>query len=317
MPVCSRPPGFDHETAAWVLNVLLSTAPPAQLTAADVGLVDWSQPIQLTDLSLAARIDNGLLQRCTAIPTLTRLQAIAGIRRYERACHPNALPSLSTFARLQQLCLEFRDVALLIHLAHCTQLRVLQLSSSTSGPVNAESLCAIVSANAATLEELRFCLCWKGYSLPSAFAEGGIGAAKWSVLASCARLRVLELPLKNPMRLSSHLLRALADAQSLELALPAAPSECTPQMALLPSALASSSWCSVRLFLPAGTTDADLLSSAPDVAKMLPLMAVPPSIASLRRLRVFMRGASLSTERCFRLRMTNDGYGSIKWQREY
>jgi hypothetical protein len=312
---------FDE---AWILDVWLAMAPPAVLSAEHAALVGWSQPIHLTDLSLAGQSNNELMRRCAAIPTLTRLQACTGESRWD----PTPLPPLSVFTHLQQLRLEFHDAAWLPHLAECNQLRVLQLLFRARGSISAESLCAIVSANAATLEELRFCFNLNGSSLPSAFSEGDAGAANWCALAKCERLRVLELPLTCSVRLSSYLLRALAKArafQSLVLALLVPPSQCQPQLTLLRSALTSVSWCSVRLFFSAETTDEYLLSSAAHVAHLLPpstpeqLAVIQPPAhlsAALHRLRVFGTCASHSSERCFVLRMTKDG-ASPKWQREY
>jgi hypothetical protein len=303
---------FSHS----LLAGLLATAPPLQLDAAAAALVDWSQPIQLTDLSFACCISDDLLQRCTAIPTLTRLQSSTGLFRR----NPTPMPRLTVFAHLQQLRLELDDSKLLPHMAQCNQLRVLELSFDSRSGASAESLCAIVVANAATLEELRFS-CERRYLLPSsAFTEGAAGVANWCVLAQCVRLRVLELPV--PDVLTRHLLSALAQApafQSLELALPASPWRCTPQRTLLRSALSSSSWCSVRLFLPSNSSVATLRSTA-GLTKMLP----PPSskavqstsAATLRRLRVFVKRAGYADECCFVLRKTNSD-GLLEWQCEY
>jgi hypothetical protein len=102
--------------ATWMLDGLLATAPPAILSAQHAALIDWSQPIHLTDLSFAACISRDLLQRCTTIPTLTRLQASMGKSRWDLT----PIPRLTVFARLQQLRLQFRDATLLTDLARCT-----------------------------------------------------------------------------------------------------------------------------------------------------------------------------------------------------
>jgi hypothetical protein len=306
----------------WFPAEWFSTTEPVGLRSAAGGAYaalvdnDWSQPIQLTDLSCAAHIGDALLQRCSAIPTLTRLQA-----RTASYWDPSPPPPLSVFTRLQQLRLELSGDKLLPHLAQCNQLRVLQMRFCTPDAVRAESLCAIVAANAAMLEELRFCIVSPRYSLASALAEDAVDADKWSVLATCMRLRVLELPLDRS--LSSHVLHALAKIpafQSLELALTKRqlPRSASVRTTLLPCALSSSSWCSVCLFLPA---KGGALLSASEVVTMLPPTA-PSSLveaasaAALRRLRVLVSRISYSTERCFVLHRPADA-GSIKWQREY
>jgi hypothetical protein len=170
--------------------------------------------------------------------------------------------SLLVFTRLQQLRLQLDDNALLPHLAHCRQLRVLQLFFVTRDIIRTEPLCAIVAANAATLEELRFsCDNFRGYSLASALREGAKCASHWSVFALCVRLRVLELSVDST--LASHVPVALATLpgfQSLELTLLAPPPRYSQETALLwlPVVLSSVSWCSVRLRLP--VSDASVLS---------------------------------------------------------
>jgi hypothetical protein len=242
---------------------------------------------------------------------------------------PTPLPPVSFFTRLQQLRLELSGDKLLPHLAQCKQLRVLQLRFCTPDAVRAESLCAIVAANAATLEELCFSRDmvhpWR-CSLASALNQEAEGAEKWGVLANCAQLRVLELPLTQKGALTSHLFEALAKLtafQSLQLALPAVPSHCRPQGTLLSSALSSSSWCSVRLFLPDASTVAALRSTG-GLSRMLPppstqteLLHSLSSTITLHRLRVFLQCASDSTERCFVLRQTNDEEGPLVWHNEY
>ena len=303
------------------MEVLLATAPPPQLDAAAAALVDWRQPISLTDFSCASYLDGAELQRCAAIPTLTRLQADVDLDPFDFDHGPP--PSLFVFTQLQQLRLELDDNKLLPHMAQCNQLRVLELFFRGKDPITAKSLCAVVSANTAALEELRFSVRWQGCSLSSAFSEGDAGATNWCVLVKCEQLRVLELPLSD--MLTPHLLNALAQApafQSLELALPASPWRCTPQKMLLRSALASSSWCSVRLFLPEKTIAAALRSLAAGLSKLLPPSSAtatlnePSSAAALHRLRVFVRRMPDSTERCLVLRQTNDS-GSFEWQYEY
>jgi hypothetical protein len=63
--------------------------------------------------------------------------------------------------------------------------------------------------------------------------------------------------------------------------------------------------------LPSAATLAAVLSPA-----SLSLTFQPPSDAALRRLRVFVRSASQSSEDCFVLRKPSGG-GLLKWQREY
>jgi hypothetical protein len=324
--------------ARWVLDALVATAPPSPHwavppflgdDAALVKSVDWSQPVHLTDLSLVASIGEDTLQQCTAIPTLTRLQANVRSPPLGWASRPSPpLPPLVIFTQLQRLRVQLHGTGLLPHLAECRHLRVLELSFQTSDAISAESLCAIVSANAATLEELRFVTDWWGYSLPSAFLNGDAGAAKWSALANCTRLRVLGLPLDRTVTLTPHVLVALAQLpvfQSLELVLSASPSQCRPLEQLLPSVLVSSSWCSVRLFLTE-TRSLPTLPAAGGLAKLLPPSSAtptaeqdqhhPPSVAALRRLRVFVSRVSHASERCFVLRKTTDD-GPLKWQIEY
>jgi hypothetical protein len=306
---------------AGMLDSLLAAEPPSQLSAAHAALVNWNHPIHLTDLSCAGRVDADVLRRCSAIPTLTRLQAGWGVETrwsYKRNLPPP--PALPLFARLQQLRLHLYDDTLLFHLTQCAQLRVLQILFCMSDAVRLECLCAIVSANATTLEELRFS-CDIESSLEPAMVDGATDGEKWSVLSQCERLRVLELPLVGT--LTPHLLHALAKApvfQSLELRVPMLLWRYSPQLALLPSVLSSaSSWCSVRIFLSAGSRAAAPLSSADDLTMMLSPASLtfrPPSNAALRRLRVFVRCTSQSTERCFVLRKSNSG-GPLKCQSEY
>jgi hypothetical protein len=307
----------------WIPESLFLEAAPSEteLDGAHSALVDWSQPINLTDLSFADYVRHEVLQQCATIPTLTRLQVCPALAQYGQV-DPRRF---DVFMRLQELRLLGCDGRMLSHVAKCNRLRVLHIFFVGYSGVTAKALCAVVAANAATLEELRFS-CQQGYnsSLGSAFKGGAAsGVTQWSVLAQCVRLRVLELPLSGV--LTPHLCRALAEApvfQSLELALPAAPSECRPQVALLPSALASSSWCSVRLFLPSRTSAAALRSLAAGLSKLLPPSSAtvefgqPPSATALHRLRVFVRRMPDSTERCFVLRQTNGG-GSFEWQYEY
>jgi hypothetical protein len=299
---------FGGEVSTWVLDVLLATAP---LNGGHTALVDWNQPIQLADVSYTTSSSVDVMQRCAAIPTLTRLQANVPW---------DNMPPLNVFVRLQQLRLQLDNERLLPRVAECNHLRVLQLSFHTRSGASAESLCAIVAANAATLEELRFGITDQRLLLQSALAAGASGEANWSALSQCVRLRVLELPVH--FALTSHLLEALALApvfQSLELALPGLPSKYTSQVALLPSALSSSSWCSVRLFFPS-MADAYALRSTAGLAKLLPPssadMDQPSSASALSRLRVFVKCASHSAERCFMLCRPNDD-GSLQWQREY
>jgi hypothetical protein len=250
------------------------------------------------------------------------------------------LPPLDLFSRLHQLCLEINEADLLQHVAHCSHLRRLQLSASDNIRVPAKMLCAIVQANAGTLEEFRLCLSesrcsekdsgWPTFtpaiqgdphSRNPADDEGGMD--RWSVLADCPRLRVVELPSRTDV--APQLLAALSKApsfQSLDLRLPPLVS---PRLrALLPCALASSSWCSIR-FLCARTVQ---LSSSADVEGLLPADAAVfdsspsgadsrssraqlPSTATLQRLRIFIRRAA-DSERCFMLHSTSAG--SLEWQ---
>jgi hypothetical protein len=237
---------------------------------------------------------------------------------------PAPLPPLSIFARLQQLRLQLVTNKLLPHLAECNQLRVLQLRFCMKATVRSQSLCAIIAPNAATLEELCFSRNfddrWQS-KLASALTKC---AGQWRVLAKCVRLRMFELPLDAA--LTHHLLDALAQApvfQSLDLSLPAAPWRCNAQSTLLLSALSSLSWCSVRLFLPEKSSPATLRSIT-GLTKMLPppgpaqLVQPPTSLtAALRRLRVFVKRAGYSDERCFILRKANEGDGRLEWQLEY
>jgi hypothetical protein len=133
-------------------------------------------------------------------------------------------------------------------------------------------------------------------------------------------LRVLELPLTDSVRMTPHLLSALAKApafQSLELALTTPLLRCQPQVALLPSALSSSSWCSVRLIVPETTG----LRSTAGLAKFLPpssalsALEQSASAAALRRLRLIVRCESSPNEYCFALCQRN--VGLFQWQSEY
>jgi hypothetical protein len=294
---------------ASVIELLLATESHMELRAADAALVDWTQPIRLTDLSCASRLNEDLLQRCAAIPTLTRLQTSCW---GEGHWPPNVIrpppPPLTMFAPLQQLRLQLDDGSLLPYVAQCNQLRVLQICSHRTY-ISGESLCTIVAANAATLEEVRLTI-W--------VFTGAAAAANWSAFARCARLRVFELPMDGQ---SPHLFVALSKApafQSLELALTTQLSQSRLLPALLPSALSSSSWCSVRLFLPAASKAAAPPSTADLTAMLSPasLTFQPPSDAALRRLRVFVCCTSQSTEHCFVLRKSSGG-GLLKWQCEY
>jgi hypothetical protein len=320
---------------------LLSTEQPSQLSAAYTALVDWTRPIHLTDLSCAAFTNDEVLQSCSAIPTLTRVQACTHIPPWVFSVDPQ--PLLTGLARPQQLRLDiYNSDKVLRHLAQCNKLRVLQLrfrTSSTTGTITADSLCAIVAANAATLEELCFSRDMDtpsdetsfasfpskhGCPLALALEDGAAGAEKWSVLVQCARLRLLEVPLDTT--LTPHLLNALANAsafQSLDLVLPSwmCRSSHRTQLSLVSAALSAVSWCSVRLLNAIGTMG---LRSADELAKMLP----PPPLeqlaqpaeqlaAALRRLRVFVQRAATPTERCFVLRNTNDGDARLQWQLEY
>src|SRR4051794_34947325 len=103
------------------------------------------------------------MQRCAAIPTLTRLQGNVPWGN---------MPPLNVFVRLQQLRLQLDNERLLPRVAECNHLRVLQLSFHTRSGASAESLCAIVAANAATLEELRFGITDQRLLLQSALAAG-------------------------------------------------------------------------------------------------------------------------------------------------
>jgi hypothetical protein len=234
---------------------------------------------------------------------------------------------LPIFNRLQQLRLELNEEDKLFpHVAECNQLRVLQVLFRTSESVSAETLRTIVVANSLTLEELRLsCSTTAPCTLASSLEAGAEGAEKWSVLAQCKRLRVMELPLDRALMLSPHLFEALGKLpafQSLELALSASSLQCKPQPSLLLAALSSSSWCSVRLFLPS-TTNAAAVRSAGGLTTLLPppgpdqLLQLPERLtAALRRLRVFIKRASHPTERCFVLHRTSDS-SQLKWHLEY
>jgi hypothetical protein len=274
---------------------------------------------------MASFIGNSVLQRCAAIPSLTHLRAWVGA---VASRDPHSMLPVRIFSHLQQLHVQIHNANMLHHLAKCNQLRVLQLCVDTLEAIQAGTLCAIVTANAATLEKLCFsCINIERYSglRASPLAAGAAGEEQWSALASCVRLRVLGLPLTFSVRLTPHLLHALSQApvfQSLELALPAPPSECAVQWTLLPSALTSASWCTVRLVFPATRCPA-ALRTVVGLTKMLPLSSVtasrelglPPSAAALRRLRVIVQRASFRDERCFRLHLSSDG--PLEWQGNY
>jgi hypothetical protein len=304
---------------------LVSTMPPADLDDADAAApVDWTQPIHLTDLSFASCVPHDTLQRWTALPTLTRLQT--GVGSY----YDPVPPPLTIFVRLQQLRLGLYSGKWMLELARCSHLRVLQLRFYIETAVSAASLCDIVAANAATLEELRFsCVSGHEYALWPALEDGAAGAAKWSALVQCVRLRVLELPLAGT--LTPHLLHALSKApvfQSLELALTLEwQHKCSLQFPLLPSLFASASWCSVSLFLPEAATGrvptkSSILASLPTavgVTEMMPLSRLDVeslSVDALNRLRVFARCTGNPTERCYMLRKPSGG-GPLSWQIEY
>jgi hypothetical protein len=73
----------------------------------------------------------------------------------------------------------------------------------------------------------------------------------------------------------------------------------------------SSSWCSIRLFLPCtlGTNAVHIVSAA-DVARLLPpstLALQTTTDAALTRLRVFIKRVAHPKERCFVLRNANEG----------
>jgi hypothetical protein len=84
----------------------------------------------------------------------------------------------------------------------------------------------------------------------------------------------------------------------------------------------SSSWCSLRLFLPESSTGlpsvlsfAAMLPPPPGPAQ-LPSMAAGSGTAAWRRLRVFVHHPSQARECCFALRKPN-GLRPFTWQREY
>jgi hypothetical protein len=143
---------FDVPTG-WLPELLLATVLPAHLSADHATLVDWTQPVQLTDLSFASHIGGTALQDCVTIPSLTRLQVHVAAAPWESKPLPTNI-----FARLQELHVQLDDERSLplSRLAECNQLRVLQLCFGPYVAVSARSLCAIVAANATTLEELRF-----------------------------------------------------------------------------------------------------------------------------------------------------------------
>jgi hypothetical protein len=166
---------FDEALAFLrLLEGLLAMTPPAKLRAAHAALVDWRQPIQLTDLSLASDIADTVLQKCATIPTLTRLQADVYM----------FLPHGSVFTQLRQLNLQLYDGTSLLELAQCNQLRALQLCFREADEVSADTLCAIVASNAASLEELCVRCLSSQHSLASALEDGAEGADKWNVIST-------------------------------------------------------------------------------------------------------------------------------------
>jgi hypothetical protein len=236
---------------------------------------------------------------------------------------------LDFFSRLQELSLRLDHPFFLDHLAHCNQLRVLRLIADSNTRITTQAVCAVIAANAATLEELRLCH-WISrsaepkYNWP-AFAtiveanpndpDDVAAMEHWSVLADCPRLRILEVPIKNEV--APQLLAALTKApafQALELSLP--PRLYPQSPPLLQSALASATWCSIRFLYPdPQLRNVEELESFMSAAGATQEGGVLPSSVALRRLCVITRRAVMMNERCFMLRSTAEG--SLEWQQEY
>jgi hypothetical protein len=272
---------------------------------------------------------DALLFAADSLPSLVSLQAYICKRcRWDQAGAPAFPPlALDFFSRLHQLSLTIDEPDLLQHVAQCKQLRRLELSAPCGVRATTEMLCAIIQSNSASLEELRLCHFglrgserkgqWPSFAAiieadennPADVAE----MDRWSVLATCPYLRIVELPIKNEV--APQLLAALAKApvlQALELSLPP---RLYPQSAvLLQSAMTSSSWCTIR-FLCAQSTQ---LRDAAELEELLSADGAAsepaPSSAALRRLRVFARRCA-GTEHCFMLHPT--AAGSFEWQQEY
>jgi hypothetical protein len=348
--------------ASHLLHMVCGTAPhqhlqahfgPTALPNPTAALVDWTRPCALTALSL----DGALLWRSAFLLLEKPLPALVTLKvhmckkvRWAPAQQPDApepmLPQLHLFSRVHQLCLTIDESDLLEHVAQCTQLRRLQLNARRSIRATAEMMCKIVQANANSLEELRLCHSgwrssedkreWPSFALIVEADENNpadvADMERWSVLADCPHLRIVELPIKNEV--APQLLSALAKTpvfQALELSLP--PRLYPQSHPLLQSALSSRTWCTIRFYcafafqLPNATELEDLLPAAGAASDAAPSNVAAPAASSsssnsvpnsvtLRRLRVFAR-RSTATEHCFMLHSSPTAAASFEWQQEY
>jgi hypothetical protein len=345
-----------------LLPMVCGSAPPQHWPAhfhtvepnSTAQLVDWTRPCGLTSLALSL---TDMYWRRAVVLTAESLPALVLLRVHltkgrriglaqrlpePEVSHPDEfdfpLPPLDLFSRLHQLCLEINEADLLQHVAHCTHLRRLRLIARNPVHATAKMLCAIVQTNAATLEEFR--LCAKEDSFITAMeanpADDDAEMKRWTVLADCPRLRIVELPIRTDV--APQLLAALSKApafQALELSLP--PRLYPQSPPLLQSALSSRTWCTIRFHcafafqLPNATELEDLLPAAGAASDSSPSNAqaqaaapaasssssnsVPNSV-TLRRLRVFAR-RSTATEHCFMLHSSPTAAASFEWQQEY
>jgi hypothetical protein len=311
---------------------------PPQLDNASLGvgveLVDVAVPSRLTSLSVALPLPNAwqVESLCAGLPELTHLELTgcgAGPGRGFVCAGPNKA-ALDVFARMHSLTLSFSDEYTFTkeHLRACNQLRSLRLTQHQKTAVPLDIVIEILERNAATLEEMRL----DGETtieMPSQDQNAAASATQrlQTALASCTRLRVLELA-------------ASAGVGAVVAALPRAPALQTLELAchqvakqggldalravdLLRLMSSSSSWCSTHVHLAPREMMATL-GSAAALEEVWPAASIAAASSSeattLRRIRLFVHRTATTDCFCLRPRAddnVDDAAASPQWQLDF
>jgi hypothetical protein len=158
----SNDPGLDR------LFAPPSTIPSHahKLIGADLPLVDWNKPCQLTDVSLMNRISRNQLQSLFELPRLWRVQLVSAGRivwlEHIHIFPPlriDALTHLREFKISDQFPGNYIRQVHWGHIAHCTQLERIHIS--LGGIYSSETLMSALLGSASTLTEIHIDSAWK------------------------------------------------------------------------------------------------------------------------------------------------------------